>query len=197
MEFMGTSFKQGLSSFNNARFNFDPLKQEKAMKFFKNEVLLDSTESRQLIIDNQIINKFSTDPIYRAINRGKGDISEMLNITEKNLNKFNAKYGLNLDMKTIGSYKSQINSSIIDDSLFLKMKSKKINPNKILDVTEDTLESFNKKFKVKLNMGQIDSFKEALTKETEGMAIFFKNQATRSDLNPNQIFKSITEKLGD
>ena len=92
MEFMGTSFKQGLSSFNNARFNFDPLKQEKAMKFFKNEVLLDSTESRQLIIDNQIINKFSTDPVYRAISRGKGDISEMLNITEKNLNKFNAKY---------------------------------------------------------------------------------------------------------
>jgi len=197
MEFMGTSFKQGLSSFNNARFNFDPLKQEKAMKFFKNEVLLDSTDTRKLIIDNQIINKFSTDPIYRAINRGKGDISEMLNITEKNLNKFNAKYGLNLDMKTIGSYKSQINSSIIDDSLFLKMKAKKVNPNEILNVTEDTLDAFNKRFKAKLNIGQIDSFKEALTKETEGMALFFKNQAVRSDLNPNQIFKSITEKLGD
>ena len=197
MEFMGTSFKQGLSSFNNARFNFDPLKQEKAMKFFKNEVLLDSTESRQLIRDNQVINKFSADPVYRAISRGKGDISEVLNITEKNLNKFNTKYELNLDMKTINSYKSQINSSIIDDSLFLKMKSKKINPNKILDVTEDTLESFNKKFKVKLNMGQIDSFKEALTKEADGMALFFKNQAVRSDLSPNQVFKSITEKLGD
>jgi len=197
MEFMGTSFKQGLSSFNNARFAFDPLKQEKAMKFFKNEVLLDSTETRQLIRDSQVINKFSADPIYRAINRGKGDISEMLYITEKNLNNFNAKYGINLDMKTINSYKSQINSSIIDDSLFIKMKDKKVNPNEILNVTGDTLDAFNKRFKVNLTLDQVNSFKEALSKEAEGMALFFKNQAVRSDLNPNQIFKSITEKLGD
>jgi hypothetical protein len=100
-------------------------------------------------------------------------------------------------MKTINSYKSQINSSIIDDSLFIKMKDKKVNPNEILNVTGDTLDAFNKRFKVNLTLDQVNGFKEALSKEAEGMALFFKNQAVRSDLNPNQIFKSITEKLGD
>ncbi len=105
LEYLGTSFKQTLASFNNSRFAFDPLKQKAVVNFFKNEWLLSRSDLRKSILDRLPEGTKITDDIFTKIRTKKGSINEILNVNEKNINKFNKKYNLKLDTKSIDDFK--------------------------------------------------------------------------------------------
>jgi len=197
VDFMGTSFKQSLASFNNARFAFDPLRQEKVMKFFSDELLLSKQDLRSSIVNRQIATKFGSDPIYRAIKRREGDIEEIFNINEKNLTKFNNKYNIDLDIKSVNDFKLKFNSSILNENVFQAIKNKKGSVNEILTVNSKNLNEFNKRNKLNLNIDQVNDFKKSLYQEAEMRTLDIKNAAIRNDLDPRQIFSNISNQLGE
>jgi len=105
-DYLGTSFKQTLASFNNSRFAFDPLKQKNVVKYFTDELLLSRADLRRSILNRLPRNTKITDDIFSKIRRSKnGNINEILSVNEKNINQFNKKYNLKLDIKTIDDFK--------------------------------------------------------------------------------------------
>jgi len=105
-DYLGTSLKQTLASFNNSRFAFDPLKQKNVVKYFTDEVLLSRADLRRSIINRLPKDTKITDDIFSKIRRiKKGNVNEILSVTEKNINQFNKKYNLKLDTKSINDFK--------------------------------------------------------------------------------------------
>jgi hypothetical protein len=192
MEFIGTTSKQGLAAFNNKKFIFDELKEEKVIKLFKDEVLLSHTDLRESIRKRQLYDLFKDDPIITAIKRGGGEVSEILNVTEKNLKKFNENYGVNLDINTIKNYRTKINANILDDIAFLKVKNK----NEIINLNSSDIDAFNKKYKTNVTIKQVDSFKDYLDKEAKQRTTNIKDATIRDSLDTSQIFKNISDQLG-
>jgi hypothetical protein len=192
MEFIGTASKQGLASFNNKKFIFDELKEGKVIKLFKDEVLLSSTDLRESVRRRQLYDLFKDDPIITAIKRGGGETTDILNITEKNLNQFNKKYGINLDINTINNYKTKLNTSVLDDIAFSKVKNK----NEIINLNSNNIDAFNKKYKTKVTTEQVDNFKNYLDKEAKQRTTNIKDATIRDSLDTNQIFKNISDQLG-
>jgi hypothetical protein len=192
MEFIGTASKQGLASFNNKKFIFDELKEGKVIKLFKDEVLLSSADLRESVRRRQLYDLFKDDPIITAIKRGGGETTEILNITEKNLNKFNQKYGINLDINAINNYKTKLNTSVLDDIAFSKVKNK----NEIINLNSNNIDAFNKKYKTKVTTEQVNNFKNYLDKEAKQRTTNIKDATIRDSLDTNQIFKNISDQLG-
>jgi hypothetical protein len=192
MEFIGTASKQGLASFNNKKFIFDELKEGKVIKLFKDEVLLSSADLRESVRRRQLYDLFKDDPIVTAIKRGGGETTEILNITEKNLNKFNQKYGINLDINAINNYKTKLNTSVLDDIAFSKVKNK----NEIINLNSNNIDAFNKKYKTKVTTEQVNNFKNYLDKEAKQRTTNIKDATIRDSLDTNQIFKNISDQLG-
>ena len=192
MEFIGTASKQGLASFNNKKFIFDELKEEKVIKLFKDEVLLSSTDLRESVRRRQLYDLFKDDPIITAIKRGGGETTDILKITEKNLDQFNKKYGINLDINAINNYKTKLNTSVLDDIAFLKVKNK----NEIINLNSNNIDAFNKKYKTKVTTEQVDNFKNYLDKEAKQRTTNIKDATIRDSLDTNQIFKNISDQLG-
>jgi hypothetical protein len=105
-DYLGTSLKQTLASFNNSRFAFDPLKQKNVVKYFTDEVLLSRADLRRSIINRLPKDTKITDDIFSKIRRiKKGNVNEILSVTEQNINQFNKKYNLKLDTKSINDFK--------------------------------------------------------------------------------------------
>jgi hypothetical protein len=192
MEFIGTASKQGLASFNNKKFIFDELKEEKVIKLFKDEVLLSRADLRDSVKKRQLYDLFKDDPIITAIKRGGGETTDILNITEKNLNNFNKKYGINLNINAINNYKTKLNTSVLDDTVFSKVKNK----NEIINLNSNNIDAFNKKYKTKVTTEQINNFKNYLDKEAKQRTTNIKDATIRDSLNTNQIFKNISDQLG-
>ena len=192
MEFIGTASKQGLASFNNKKFIFDELKEGKVIKLFKDEVLLSRADLRDSVKKRQLYDLFKDDPIITAIKRGGGETTDILNITEKNLNNFNKKYGINLDINAINNYKTKLNTSVLDDTVFSKVKNK----NEIINLNSNNIDAFNKKYKTKVTTEQINNFKNYLDKEAKQRTTNIKDATIRDSLNTNQIFKNISDQLG-
>jgi hypothetical protein len=192
MEFIGTASKQNLASFNNKKFIFDELKEEKVIKLFKDEVLLSSTDLRESVRKRQLYDLFKDDPIITAIKRGGGETTDILSITEKNLNQFNKKYGINLDINAINNYKTKLNTSVLDDIAFSKVKNK----NEILNLNSNNIDAFNKKYKTKVTTEQVNNFKNYLDKEAKQRTTNIKDATIRDSLDTSQIFKNISDQLG-
>jgi hypothetical protein len=192
MEFIGTASKQGLASFNNKKFIFDELKEGKVIKLFKDEVLLSRADLRDSVKKRQLYDLFKDDPIITAIKRGGGETTDILNITEKNLNNFNKKYGINLDINAINNYKTKLNTSVLDDTVFSKVKNK----NEIINLNSNNIDAFNKKYKTKVTTEQINNFKNYLDKEAKQRTTNIKDATIRDSLDTNQIFKNISDQLG-
>lgn len=192
MEFIGTASKQNLASFNNKKFIFDELKEEKVIKLFKDEVLLSSTDLRESVRKRQLYDLFKDDPIITAIKRGGGETTDILSITEKNLNQFNKKYGINLDINAVNNYKTKLNTSVLDDIAFSKVKNK----NEILNLNSSNINAFNKKYKTKVTTEQVNNFKNYLDKEAKQRTTNIKDATIRDSLDTNQIFKNISDQLG-
>jgi len=193
LEFMDTSFKQGLASFNNVKFKIDPLRQKAVVNLFKNDILLSSTDLRDVIKNRQIYELFANDPVKKQINKaGENFIDEILKTNNKNLNRFNTKYGLNLDINALDSYKTKLNSTIIDDNLFKNQSAKK----EIFNLNEKNINSFNKKYKTKLSVKQVDNFKKSLNAEAEKRVDDILKATIRPGLDSQQIFKNISDQLG-
>jgi hypothetical protein len=147
MEFMDTSFKQGLAAFKNNKFAVDPAKQERLLNLFKNDVLLSATELRETVRKRQLSELFKDDPIARDVKKAKRDISELLYIDEKNLPRFNTQTGLNLDIRTVNNIKSKIKTNLIDDTVFSKIKDKNANASeKVLKILIPTFFIFGNSF---------------------------------------------------
>jgi len=142
LENLGTAFKQKLASFNNYRFGFDPLKESKVINLFKNEILLSSQDLRAPVIAKLGATSSVNEGVFSAIKRNKGSINEIINLNEKNLNQFNKKYNVKLDIKSV------------------------------------------------------NDFKKVLTSTAEEMALDIKNTAIKSNIQPESIFKNISEKIG-
>jgi hypothetical protein len=105
-DYLGTSFKQTLASFNNSRFAFDPLKEKNVVKYFTDELLLSRADLRRSVLNRLPKDTKITDDIFSKIRRSKnGNINEILSVNEKNINQFNKKYNLKLDTKTIDDFK--------------------------------------------------------------------------------------------
>jgi hypothetical protein len=192
MEFIGTASKQGLASFNNKKFIFDELKEGKVIKLFKDEVLLSSADLRESVRRRQLYDLFKDDPIITAIKRGGGETTEILNITEKNLNKFNQKYGINLDINAINNYKTKLNTSVLDDIAFSKVKNK----NEIINLNSNNIDAFNKKYKTKVTTEQVNNFKNYLDKEAKQRTTNIKEATIRNSLDTNKVFENISDQLG-
>jgi hypothetical protein len=193
MEFMDTSFKQGLAAFKNNKFAVDPAKQERLLNLFKNDVLLSATELRETVRKRQLSELFKDDPIARAVKKAKRDISELLYIDEKNLPRFNTQTGLNLDIRTVNNIKSKIKTNLIDDTVFSKIKDKK----DFVNLTSKNLDEFNKKYKVKLTGNQVDDFKKYLNLEAETRVRNIRDVTLKQNLDTQSIFKSISDQLGE
>ena len=192
MEFIGTASKQGLASFNNKKFIFDELKEGKVIKLFKDEVLLSRADLRESVRRRQLYDLFKDDPIITAIKRGGGETTDILKITEKNLDQFNKKYGVNLDINAINNYKTKLNTSVLDDIAFLKVKNK----NEIINLNSSNIDAFNKKYKTKVTTEQVNNFKNYLDKEAKQRTTNIKDATIRDSLDTNQIFKNISDQLG-
>lgn len=104
-DYLGTSFKQTLASFNNSRFAFDPLKEKNVVKYFTDELLLSRADLRRSILNRLPSDTKITDDIFSKIRSKKGNVNEILNVNEQNINQFNKKYNLKLDTKTIDNFK--------------------------------------------------------------------------------------------
>lgn len=141
-DYLGTSFKQTLSSFNNSRFAFDPLKEKAVVKYFTDELLLSKADLRKSILNRLPTDTKITDDIFIKIKSKKGNVNEILNVNEQNINQFNKKYNLKLDTKTI------------------------------------------------------DDFKKAATQEAEKRTLEIKSAAIGTDKDPRIIFSKISEQLG-
>jgi hypothetical protein len=108
VDFVGTSFKQTLASFNNTRFAFDPLKEKRVINFFKNEWLLRSADARKFVLDKIPRETQLTEDVFTTIKNKKGNVTEILNVTQKNINDFNKKYKLKLNIKSINNLKKAV-----------------------------------------------------------------------------------------
>ena len=193
MEFIGTTSKQGLAAFNNKKYIFDELKESKVIKFFKDEVLLSHTDLRDSVRRRQLYDLFKDDPIINTIKRAKGEVTEILQVTEKNLNKFNKQYGINLDINTINNYKTKLNTNILDDIVFSKVKNK----NEIVNLDSSAaVNAFNKKYKTKITTQQVDGFKNYLDKEAKQRTTNIKDATIKGSLDTTRIFENISEQLG-
>jgi len=106
----------------------------------------------------------SGDPVRRAITKSEGSFTDEI-LNAKSVDELNAKYGLNLTIDTFNSYKNKIGSTIIDDNLF-KIKDKNGNF-EIFNLNKNNINSFNKKYKTKLTIEQVDNFKRNLGVEAE------------------------------
>jgi hypothetical protein len=104
-DYVGTSFKQTLASFNNSRFAFDPLKQKNVVKYFTDELLLSRSDLRRSILNKLPKDTKITNDIFLKIRNKKGNVNEILSVTEQNINQFNKKYNLELDIKSIDNFK--------------------------------------------------------------------------------------------
>jgi hypothetical protein len=104
-DYVGTSFKQTLASFNNNRFAFDPLKQKNVVKYFTDELLLSRADLRRSILNRLSKDTKITDDMFSKIRSKKGNVNEILSVNEQNINQFNKKYNLKLDTKTIDDFK--------------------------------------------------------------------------------------------
>jgi hypothetical protein len=104
-DYLGTSFKQTLASFNNNRFAFDPLKQKNVVKYFTDELLLSRADLRRSILNRLPKDTKITDDLFSKIRSKKGNVNEILSVNEQNINQFNKKYNLKLDTKTIDDFK--------------------------------------------------------------------------------------------
>ena len=106
VDYLGTSFKQTLASFNNSRFAFDPLKQKAAVNFFKDEWLLRSEDARKSVLAKLSEENKITANVFTNIKKKGENINEIINVTKNNLDKFNKKYNLKLDIKSINDFKN-------------------------------------------------------------------------------------------
>ena len=108
MENLGVSFKQSLASFNNGRFAFDPLKYKNVVNFFKEEWLLKSADIRKSVLDRLQPGTKINDTMFSKIEKQKDAYNELLKVNEKNINSFNKKYNLNLDIKEVNDFKKAL-----------------------------------------------------------------------------------------
>jgi hypothetical protein len=63
VDYLGTSFKQTLASFNNSRFAFDPVREKGVVNFFRDEWLLRAEDARKPVLaklskDNKLTKMF-------------------------------------------------------------------------------------------------------------------------------------------
>ena len=193
-EFIDTSFKQGLASFNNKKFKIDPERKKAVVDIFKNDILLSATDLRDAIKNRQVYELFgSGDPVRRAITKAEGSfVDEILNA--KSVDELNIKYGINLTVDAFNSYKNKINSAIIKDDLF-KIKDKNGNF-EIFNLNKNNINSFNKKYKTQLSIEQIGNFKKNLSVEAEKRVDDILDATVREGLDSQQIFKNISDQLG-
>ncbi len=108
IDYLGTSFKQTLASFNNSRFAFDPLKQKAVVNFFKDEWLLRSVDTRKSVLTKLSEENKITEIVFENIKNKGENINEIFKVTKNNLEKFNKKYNLKLDIKSINNFKNVI-----------------------------------------------------------------------------------------
>ena len=193
-EFIDTSFKQGLASFNNKKFKIDPERKKSVVDLFKNDILLSSTDLRDAIKNRQVYELFgSGDPVRRAITKSEGSFTDEI-LNAKSVDELNAKYGLNLTIDTFNSYKNKIGSTIVDDNIF-KIKDKNGNF-EIFNLNKNNIDSFNKKYKTKLSIEQVDNFKRNLGVEAEKRVDDILDATIREGLDSQQIFKNMSDQLG-
>lgn len=193
-EFIDTSFKQGLASFNNKKFKIDPERKKAVVDIFKNDILLSSKDLRDTIKNRQAYELFgSGDPVRRAVAKTEDNFIDEIT-KAKNVQKFNAKYDLNLTENVFNNYKNKINSIGINDEIF-KIKDKKGNF-EIFNLTKNNINSFNKKYKTQLSIEQINNFKKSLNTEAEKRVDDILEATVREGLDSQQIFKNISDQLG-
>jgi hypothetical protein len=193
-EFIDTSFKQGLASFNNKKFKIDPERKKAVVDLFKNDILLSSTDLRDAIKNRQVYELFgSGDPVRRAITKSEGSFTDEI-LNAKSVDELNTKYGLNLTVDTFNSYKNKIGSTIVDDNIF-KIKDKNGNF-EIFNLNKNNIDSFNKKYKTKLSIEQVDNFKRNLGVEAEKRVDDILDATIREGLDSQQIFKNMSDQLG-
>ena len=193
-EFIDTSFKQGLASFNNKKFKIDPLRQKAVVDLFKNEILLSSADLRLAVRNRQAYELFnSADPVRVRIAKAKDNfVDEITNA--KNVNEFNLKYGLNLNSTAFKNYKDKIKNVVLDDKLF-NIKDKNGNL-QILNLNKNNIDKFNKKNKSNLSIEQVNNFKKSLGVEAESRVQDILEATVREGLDSQAIFKNISDKLG-
>ena len=193
-EFIDTSFKQGLASFNNKKFKIDPQRQKAVVDLFKNDILLSSEDLRLVIRNRQAYEIFNnTDPVRIKIAKAKDNfVDEITNA--KNVNEFNLKYGLNLNPTTFKNYKDKIKDVVIDGKLF-NIKDKN-NNFEILNLNKNNIDKFNKKNKANLSIEQVNNFKKSLNAEAESRVQDILEATVREGLDSQAIFKNISDKLG-
>ena len=72
VDYLGTSFKQTLASFNNSRFAFDTAKEKAAINFFRDEWLLRAEDARKPVLAKlSKDNKINRD-VFTSVKNKKG-----------------------------------------------------------------------------------------------------------------------------
>jgi hypothetical protein len=108
VDYLGTSFKQTLASFNNSRFAFDPIREKGVVNFFRDEWLLRAEDARKPVLAKlSKENKINQD-VFTSIKNKNGSNNEILNVNKNNLDEFNKKYNLDLDIKSVDEFKKAL-----------------------------------------------------------------------------------------
>jgi hypothetical protein len=108
VDYLGTSFKQTLASFNNSRFAFDPIREKGVVNFFRDEWLLRAEDARKPVLAKLSKENKINEDVFKSIKNKDGNINEILNIKKNNLDEFNKKYNLELDIKSVDDFKKAL-----------------------------------------------------------------------------------------